>query len=73
MNMIFIIGLEATIQLEGVYHMTSHVVNIQPRSVPLFSHKYIKISLGTSTSIQLSEDLPCTFTSGTGWIYIQHN
>ena len=35
----FIIGLEAAIQLEAVYHMTSHVVNIQPRSVPLFSNK----------------------------------
>ena len=60
----FIIGLEAAIQLEAVYHMTSHIVNIQPRSVPLFSNKDIKISPGTSTSIQLSGDLPCTFTSG---------
>ena len=78
----FIIGLEAAIQLEAVYHMTSHVVNIQPRSVPLFSNKDIKISPGTSTSIQLFGDLPCTFTSGTaiirvqpgrGWILIQYN
>ena len=37
----FIIGLEAAIQLEAIYHMTSHVVNIQPRSVPLFSNKDI--------------------------------
>ena len=34
-----IIGLEATIQLEAVYYMTSHIVNIQSRSVPLFSNK----------------------------------
>ena len=67
----FIIGLEAAIQLEAVYHMTSHVVNIQPRSVPLFSNKDIKISPGTSTSIQLIGDLPCTFTSGTAIIRIQ--
>ena len=33
----FIIGLEAAIELEVIYHMTSHVVNIQPRTVPLFS------------------------------------
>ena len=39
----FIIGLEAAIQLEAVYHMTSHIVNIQSRSVPLFSNKDIKI------------------------------
>ena len=52
----FIIGLEAAIQLEAVYHMTLHVVNIQYRSVPLFSNKNIKISPGTSTSIQLSGD-----------------
>ena len=64
----FIIGLEAAIQLEAVYHMTSHVVNIQPRSVPLFSNKNIKIFPGISTSIQLSGDLPCTFTSGTAII-----
>ena len=32
-----IIGLEAAIQLEAVYHMTSHIVDIQPRSIPLFS------------------------------------
>ena len=42
------------IQLEAVYHMISHVVNIQLRSVLLFSNKDIKISPGTSTSIQLN-------------------
>ena len=67
----FIIGLEAAIQLEAVYHMTSHVVNIQSRSVPLFSNKDIKVSPGTSTSIQLSGDLPCIFTSGTVIIRVQ--
>ena len=67
----FIIGLEAAIQLEAVYHMTSHIVNIQSRSVPLFSNKDIKVSPGTSTSIQLSGDLPCTFTSGTAIIQVQ--
>ena len=67
----FIIGLEAAIQLEAVYHVTSHVVNIQPRSVPLFSNKNIKISPGTSTSIQLFGDLPCTFMSGTAIIRVQ--
>ena len=67
----FIIGLEAAIQLEAVYHMTSHIVDIQSRSVPLFSNKDIKISPGTSTSIQLTGDLPCTFTSGTAIIRVQ--
>ena len=67
----FIIGLEAAIQLEAVYHMTSHVVHIQPRSVPLFSNKDIKISPGTSTSIKLTGDLPCTFISGTAIIRVQ--
>ena len=66
----FIIGLEAAIQLEAVYHMTSHIVNIQSRSVPLFSNKDIKVLPGTSTSIQLSGDLPCTFTSGTAIIRV---
>ena len=51
--------------------MTSHVVNIQSRSVPLFSNKNIKISPGTSKSIQLSGDLLCTFTSGTAIIRVQ--
>ena len=51
--------------------MTSHIVNIQSRSVPLFSNKDIKVSPGTSTSIQLSGDLPCTFTSGTAIIRVQ--
>ena len=67
----FIIGLEAAVQLEAVYHMTSHIVNIQSKSVPLFPNKDIKISSGTSTSIQLSGDLPCTFTSGTAIIRVQ--
>ena len=67
----FIIELEAVIQLEVVYHMTSHVVDIQPRSVPLFSNKDIKVSPGTSTPIQLYGDLPCTFTSGTTIIRVQ--
>ena len=51
--------------------MTSHIVDIQSRSVPLFSNKDIKISPGTSTSIQLSRDLPCTFISGTAIIRVQ--
>ena len=67
----FIIGLEAAIQLEAIYHMTSHIVEVQARSVPLFSNKDIKILPGTSTSIQLSGDLPCTFTSGTAIIRVQ--
>ena len=67
----FIIGLEAAIQLEAVYHMTSHIVKIQSRSVPLFLNKDIKISPGTSTSIQLCGDLPCTFTYGTAFIRVQ--
>ena len=49
----FIIGLEAAIQLEAVYHMTSHIVDIQSRAVPLFSNKDIKILPGTSTTIQI--------------------
>ena len=69
--MILLLGLEAAIQLEAVYHMTSHIVNIQSRSVPLFLNKDIKISPGTSTSIQLSGELPCTFTSGTAIIRVQ--
>ena len=67
----FIIGLEAAIQLEVVYHMTSHVFHVQPRSVALFPSKNIKISPGTSTSIQLVGNLPCTFTSGTAIIRVQ--
>ena len=67
----FIIGLEAAIQLEAVYHMTSHVVNIKPRPVPLFSNKDIKFFPGTSTSIQLFGDLPCTFTSVRAIIRVQ--
>ena len=35
----FIIGLEAAIQLEAIYHMTSHIVEFQPRSIPLFLTK----------------------------------
>ena len=67
----FIIGLEAAIQLEAVYHMTSHVVDFQQRSVPLFPNKDIKISPGISTSIQLFGDLPCSFTFGTAIIRVQ--
>ena len=36
-----------------------------------FQNKDIKVSPGTSTSIQLSGDLPCTFTSGTAIIRAQ--
>ena len=62
----FIIGLEAAIQSEAVYHMPSHVVNIQFSSVPLFSNKDITIS-----PIQLSGNLTCTFTSGIAIIRVQ--
>ena len=36
-----------------------------------FRTKIFKVSPGTSTSIQLSGDLPCTFTSGTAIIRVQ--
>ena len=55
--------------MEAVYHMPSHVVIIRPRSVPLFSNKDIKIPPGTSTSVQLFGDLPCT--SGIAIIRVQ--
>ena len=51
--------------------MTSHVFSVQPRSVPLFPAKDIKICPGTSTSIQLFGDLPCTFSSGPAIIRVQ--
>ena len=38
---------------------------------PLFPNKDIKILPGTSTSIQLSGALPCTFTSGIAIIRVQ--
>ena len=50
--------------------MTSHIVNIQSRSVPLFLNKDIKVSWNFH-SIELSGDLPCTFTSGTAIIRVQ--
>ena len=67
----FIIGLEAAIQLEAVYQMTSHIFSVKPRSVLLFPVKDIEISPGTSTSIQLVGDLPCTFSSGPAIIRVQ--
>ena len=67
----FIIGLEAAIQLEAVYHMTSHIFSVKPRSVLLFPVKDIEISPWTSTSIQLVGDLPCTFSSGPAIIRVQ--
>ena len=51
----FIIGLEAAIQLEAVYHMTSHTFSVQPRSIPLFPSKHIKITTGTSTQFNYLE------------------
>ena len=62
----FIIGLEAAIQLEAVYHVTSHVFSVQQRF-----NKNIKNLPGTSTSIQLFGDLPCMFYSGTAIIRVQ--
>ena len=38
----FIIGLEAAIQLEAVYHMISHIVNIQSGQYPYFQTKILK-------------------------------
>ena len=67
----FIVGLEAAIQLEAVYQMTSHVFSVKPRSILLFPVKDITISPGTSTSIQLVGDLPCTFSSGPAIIRVQ--
>ena len=51
--------------------MTSHVFSVKPRSVLLFPVKDIKICPGTSTSIQLVGDLPCTFSSGPAIIRVQ--
>ena len=67
----FIIGLEAAIQLEAVYQMTSHIFSVKPRLVLLFPVKDIEICPRTSTSIQLVGDLSCTFSSGPAIIRVQ--
>ena len=72
----FIIGLEAGIQLEAVYHMISHIVNIQSRSVPL-----LKFHLEPPhNSIKWRPSLYFYFwysnyksTAGRTRIFIQHN
>ena len=68
----FIIGLEATIQLEAVYQMTSHMFSVLNLGQYFcFQSKIFKVSPGTSTSIQLVGDLPCTFSSGPAIIRVQ--
>ena len=32
----FIIGLEATIQLEAIYFLPSHTLIVEPRAIPLY-------------------------------------
>ena len=52
------------------YHMTLRVSYTAKVSTFIFKEN-IKISPGTSTSIQLFGDVPCTFTSGTAIIRVQ--
>ena len=67
----FIIGLESIIQLEATYYLASHILTIEPRSIPLYPYKNIQILPKTSTMIQLIGDLPCDFSSGTAIIRVK--
>ena len=67
----FVVDLEAAIQLESVYYMASNILEVKQRSVPLFPFKDIKIEPGLSSLIDLSGNLPCTFSSGSGIIRVQ--
>ena len=67
----FVVGLEAAIQLESVYYMASNILEVKQRSLPLFPFKDIKIEPGLSFLINLSGNLPCTFSSSSGIIRIQ--
>ena len=49
----FIIGLESIIQLEATYYLASHILTIEPRSIPLYPYKNIQILPKTSMMIQL--------------------
>ena len=67
----FIIGLESIIQLEATYYLTSHILTIEPKSIPLYPYKNILILPKMSTMIQLIGDLPCDFSSGTAIIRVK--
>ena len=67
----FIIGLEATIQLEAIYFLPSHTLIVEPRAIPLYPSKNIKIDPGLSSLISISGELPCSFSSGPAIIRVQ--
>ena len=64
----FIIGLESVIQLEATHYLASHILTIEPRSIPLYPYKNIQILPKMSIMIQLIGDLSCDFSSGTAII-----
>ena len=67
----FIIGLEATIQLEAIYFLPSATLTVEPRAIPLYPSKNIKIDPGLSSLISISGELPCLFSSGPAIIRVQ--
>ena len=66
----FIIGLEAMMQLDGLYDLPSQQLHIQTKSVPLYPHKDISIAPHSQGLIHFSGKIPCSFTSGQAVIHV---
>lgn len=66
-----VIGLEAAMQLECVYYLSSSMLEVKQRSIPLYTVKDVQIPPGLSSLLELTGNLPCTFSSGLGIIRVK--
>ena len=66
----FILGLESLIQLETNYSMTLNTLQFEPRCIPLYPLKEIILPPKGQITIELTGELPNTFSSGFAVVHI---
>lgn len=66
----FVLGLESLIQLESVYSLANSTLQIEDRCIPLYPLKDITLPPKGKTTIELTGQLPLTFSSGFAVIHI---
>ena len=66
----FILGLESLIQLESVYSLSHSTLQIENRCIPLYTVTDIILSPKTHTLVEITGQLPFTFSSGFAVVHI---
>ena len=66
----FVLGLESLIQLESVYSLGQNTLQMEDRCIPLYPVKDVILPPKAEIAIQITGELPLTFSSGLAVVHV---